>query len=120
MKTHPVSVLPLVCYAALLAYAIYAATVVGHWPFYAHPDPKDLPAGQLTALLGGLTLLGLASCVLIPVVYFIRRAATSSKKQQFQAAVSSITLFAVGAAIWAIDFTLIHVGKHSLISWILD
>ena len=120
MKAHPVSVLPIVCYAALLAYAIYAALVVGHWPYYSHPDPKELPAGALTAAVLVITLFGLLSVVLIPVVYAGYRAIALWKRWQFRTAVSSIVIFTIGAAVWAIDFTLIHVGKHSLISWILD
>jgi hypothetical protein len=35
---------PWVLLASAYTFAFRAALYLGHWPYYAHPDPKDLPA----------------------------------------------------------------------------
>jgi hypothetical protein len=35
--------LPSMVLASLYTFAFRAALFLGHWPYYAHPDPKDLP-----------------------------------------------------------------------------
>ena len=36
---------PLSCYYVLLLYAVVAWHQVGHFPYYGHPDPKDMGLG---------------------------------------------------------------------------
>lgn len=36
------SAIPLAAYTVVIAFAAVAASRVGHWPYYSHPDPKDL------------------------------------------------------------------------------
>src|SRR5690606_36140810 len=38
-----VSALPLTWLSSLYFFAVRAAFYLGHWPYYGHPDPKDLP-----------------------------------------------------------------------------
>ncbi|MEW4570709.1 hypothetical protein AB1L88_22825 [Tautonia sp. JC769] len=38
-----VSALPFALLSSLYFFAVRAAFYLGHWPYYGHPDPKDLP-----------------------------------------------------------------------------
>ena len=61
--------LPLAAFLALMLFAVLAWREVGHWPFYASPDPKDqhlpalhavallaIPLGTISALVGVIAL----------------------------------------------------------------
>ncbi len=63
--------MPLVAFFVVMLFASVAWRTVGHWPYYSHPDPKDLglpflhtlalfaiPIGLLSAFIGTIGLIG--------------------------------------------------------------
>jgi hypothetical protein len=120
-RWSPVGWLPIASYAMLVGYACFAMSVVGHWPYYAHPDPKDLPGGSLVKVVTFTTLAGLASVVLIPAAFgFSRLVAAWQKKESLTLQQSAARMYLFGAIVWCIDLGLKSAGRHSLTSWILD
>jgi hypothetical protein len=116
------AILPLACYAVMLAYACYAAAVVGHWPFYAHPDPKELPVRTLLHIVAIVMLIGALSVLLLPVSYTIWRSAMKLKDRTVPKHRTWVLLYAAGGIIWLLDFAAVH-GRlpwRSLIDWIID
>lgn len=103
MKLSHLSILPLACYGALIAYACYAAMVVGHWPYYSHPDPKQLPGRPLVGVFAFITMLGLLSVVVLPAAYGAYRAIAASKEWTLPAQMKPVLLYSMGAAIWVLD-----------------
>ncbi len=78
MKTRILPLLatvPLTGYLIVLCFAFAAMLQIGHWPYYAHPDPKELnmpiwldvsAVGFLASALGAISIpaiLGVASFV---------------------------------------------------------
>lgn len=120
MKARYINLFPLVCFFALFAYACYAALVVGHWPYYAFPDPKDLPAGHLTTWLALLALVGFASVVFIPIGYAVFRASARWKSWQLPDQGGALTWYGIAAAPWLLDLVIAYFSRYSLLSWIFD
>jgi hypothetical protein len=116
------SLLPLFCFGIMLAYACYGAVVVGHWPYYAHPDPKELPARMLLQVVAMVMLIGAASVVCLPVGYAIWRGVLGVRKTPAPRHRVWVLWYLVGAIIWLLDFGALHdrLPWHSVISWILD
>ena len=117
-----ISLLPLASYAALLAYACYGAVVVGHWPYYAHPDPKELPVQVLLHIATIIMLMGVLSVLLLPIVYAAWRLVMRLQHRPVLQDSVWVWVYVAGAIAWIIDFSALH-GKmpwHSVISWILD
>src|SRR5688572_6312001 len=75
------SLLPLACYGALIAYACYAWFQIGHWPYYAHPDPKELPHRELLSIMTAVFLVGVGSVILVPVGYPVWRGVMTWRKK---------------------------------------
>lgn len=115
------SLLPLVCYAALVAYAVYATSVVGHWAYYNHPDPKELPLRPLLSVVSYIVLAGVLSVIVLPVFYAIQRLTVESKirARNIKLRVPAL-LYLMGATVWISDLTLTLTDHHSLISWLID
>ena len=116
------SLLPLVCYALMFAYACYGAFLIGHWPYYAHPDPKELPVRALLDTVAIIMLVGALSLVLVPVGYAMWRLAVKLKHRAVPQHRVWVMLYVAGVTIWIVDFAALH-GKtpwHSILSWILD
>jgi hypothetical protein len=116
------SILPLVCFALMFAYAAYGAVVVGHWPYYAHPDPKELPLPRLFAAVAIITLAGALSLLLLPIGYATWRLALRLKHRAVPTHRTWVGLYAAGAMLWVADFAALH-GRlpwHSVLNWILD
>lgn len=122
MKLSHLSILPLACYGALIAYACYAAMVVGHWPYYSHPDPKQLPGRPLVGVFAFITMLGLLSVVVLPAAYGAYRAIAASKEWKLPAQIKPVLLYSMGAAIWVLDVAaeFNDLPWPSLMSWIFD
>lgn len=116
------SLLPIVCFGVMLAYACYGATVVGHWPYYAHPDPKELPGRMLFQAVAIVMLIGVASVVCLPVGYTIWRCICVMRKAPPTRHRVWILWYLAGVSIWLLDYAAEHrrLPWHSVISWILD
>lgn len=109
--------LPLVAYAGLLALASYARVKLGHWPYYAHPDPKDADLGWAFAL-ESLLFDGAALVVLgMPFVLVVRYGVARWRNEAWpaRAALWSLGAIACGAALWILDF---QYGQFA--SWLID
>jgi hypothetical protein len=117
-----ITILPVACYAAILGYACYAWFHIGHWPYYAHPDPKELPNHLLLQIASMVFLIGALSVVLIPLGYLSWRAVAIWRKVSVSPHSSCVVLYLVGLALWALDLTadFTDVPWKSTISWILD
>lgn len=120
MHARYINLVPLLGFAALFGYACYAATVVGHWPYYSFPDPSDLPAEHLGAPLVLVSLLSFALVLLIPVAYLIYRILARVRKWELREQKGAYVWYAVGAAPWLLDLAIAGASRYSLISWILD
>jgi hypothetical protein len=116
------SLLPLVCYGVLLAYACYAWFHVGHWPYYAHPDPKQLPHGGLLTITGYVFTVGLFSMVLVPAGFLVRRVVGAFRRKALPWPHRAKMLYLAGAAVWALDIAaeLSHLPWSSNIGWLAD
>jgi len=117
-----ISLLPLVCYAAVLCYACYAASLLGHWPYYAHPDPKELPGPSFVTIAGLVVLLGLLSVIVLPFGYGIYRAIAAWKKHPVTSQTKPVLLYCAGAALWVLDVApeFMRLPWSSLASWVMD
>jgi hypothetical protein len=106
----------------MAAYACYGFIVVGHWPYYAHPDPKELPARVLLQVTAIIMLVGALSLVAIPVGYAGWRTVMHLRRRPIPKHGTAILFYVAGAALWLVDFAALHgrVPWHSIISWILD
>ncbi|MES2693937.1 MAG: hypothetical protein V4773_10725 [Verrucomicrobiota bacterium] len=103
--------LPLTAYGVLLAFAMISWSSTGNFPYYSHPDPKDLNLHVGYALASLSTLVGLLS---LPVGAGAL-AVSISQRTHTRSAASDATFYALGLALWASD--LLHTG---LASWIFD
>ena len=120
MKT--LSILPIVCYGLIVAYACYAAAVVGHWPYYAHPDPKDLPLRGLVYVADIILLIGLVTVVLVPIVYGAYRTKAAWSKVQVPPHRAAVGLYCFGALSWVADVAaeFANLPWKSLAGWVAD
>ena len=116
------SVLPLATYAVIIAYAYYGAAVAGHWPYYSHPDPKDLPLRALGYVASVFFLIGVLSVILIPAGYLVWRLAAFWTKRPVLPHLRAVLFFCAGSVLWVLDFAAIHTDLPwtSQISWLLD
>jgi hypothetical protein len=116
------SLLPLICFGIMMAYACYGAAVVGHWPYYAHPDPKELPARVPLTVGAFVMLIGAASLVCLPLGYGIWRIFLCLGKAPAAPHRAWVLWYLAGVSIWLLDFAAGHywLPWHSTISWILD
>ncbi|HEX2860434.1 MAG TPA: hypothetical protein VHN79_02295 [Lacunisphaera sp.] len=116
------STLPLVCYALMFAFTCYVATVLGHWPYYANPDPKELRQSFLVNAVTIAMLLGALSLLLVPLGYAIWRAALRIRQLQTPPHRAFLAVYFVGLTVWVFDLMALHGGMpwHSIVDWLLD
>ncbi|RXK55768.1 hypothetical protein ESB00_07745 [Oleiharenicola lentus] len=116
------SALPLVCFLVLFAYGCYGTVVVGHWPYYAHPDPKELPLRPLSYAVALTSLAGILAVLALPIAYTVARGIAAWRKQPLTLRHGTLPLYFMGSALWVADFVVMKSGGpwHSLLSWIMD
>lgn len=116
------SLLPLACYGALIAYACYAWFQVGHWPHYAHPDPKELPHRVLLNLTSVVFLVGVGSVIFVPAGYLVWRGVAAWRKKAISPHRRPVAVYLTGVALWVLDFAAEFTAMPwtSNISWLLD
>lgn len=99
--------IPLIAFAVPNAFAAIARFRVGHWPFYSHPDPKELALREWHLA----SLLAFPVAALSLALGFIGFVVASGSARK-----SDLVIFGVGAALWA--FTLPWTGR--LFQWLID
>ena len=116
------SILPLACYAVIVGYGCYAWLQIGHWPYYAHPDPKELPHRVLLHITSAVFLIGALSVMLIPAGYLLWRAVASWKKRPVPPHRTPVVLYLTGVALWVLDLLaeFTRVFWSSNIGWLMD
>jgi hypothetical protein len=116
------SLLPLICYGVLIAYARYAWFQVGHWPYYAHPDPTELPHRVLLYITGVIVLVGMFSILLVPFGLLVGRVIAARRKDASSPLHRAAVLYLAGAALWLLDFAAEHTAMPwtSTFGWIID
>jgi hypothetical protein len=116
------SALPLACFLVIVAYACSAAAVIGHWPSYNNPDPKQLPLRPLLYATDLACLTGVLSVMVLPLAYGIARAVATRRKQLFALRPGTLPLYFSGAALWVVDIISIRTRGPwpSLLDWFLD
>ena len=90
---------------------------VGHWPYYNHPDPKNLEMPLYYGTAAIAFLVTVLFFVLIPITLVITGLVKwkmwAPKKKRIL--VTSLVLYSFGLGVWVID------GRVSgLATWILD
>jgi hypothetical protein len=106
----------------MFVYACYGAAVVGHWPYYAHPDPKELPHRTLLHVAAIVMLIGALSVLLVPVGHVVWRLVQRLRHSEVREHRRWLLLYVVGMVIWILDcVSMFSRGPwHSIISWIVD
>ncbi|MBK1879458.1 hypothetical protein JIN87_21410 [Pelagicoccus mobilis] len=109
--------MPLWAYLSLVGFALVSMGVYGHWPYYGHPDPKELEMPFLSGMVG---FLFVAAFFLLPVVpLFIGAKVFVSWKAGWKESLgwvwASLVLYLAGVVlvVWDIQF-------FGLINWMLD
>lgn len=100
--------------AAILVHAYRASLYLGRWPYYGHPDPKDLPAGfhppsQILAFLIPAATWGMSA--LLPGCLILKRV---RRRQWLNAALGVVML------VWTASCIVAAVDPGGIIEWILD
>ena len=115
------STVPVVGYGVLFAFACIAYLMVGNWPHYSHPDPKEL---SLPIVHGFVRLFMYVSWLLIlgnPLVYVVSAVGWKNKNAMERLRfLRHIGIFAIGAGLWAFEFYQAHRTNEGLMSWVLD
>lgn len=95
---------------------------MGHWPYYAHPDPKVLPIRWLLEVAELVLLAGIISVAAIPFGYGIYRAVTKWRTIDVQPHGMALGLYCVGTTLWIADIAaeFADLPWHSLAGWVLD
>jgi hypothetical protein len=116
------SLLPLASYGVVIAYACYAWFHLGHWPYYAHPDPKELPHRALLNIASVAFLAGLFSLLVIPLGYGVWRGVLTWRKQAATPHHGPLAWYSAGLALWVLDLVaeFSRVPWTSNIGWLLD
>lgn len=115
------SIIPLACYAVLVAYACFAAAIVGHWPYYSEPDPKNLPLQPLYSIVAYTSLAGVLSIFIVPAIYAGHCLVAKWRRVDLNAKMRRpVTIYCLGAVAWLADLGLTAAGRQTLISWLID
>lgn len=102
-------------YASILLHAVYCYFLVGHWPSYNNPDPKNLPS-ILGLAASILWLAALVSIALYPLTsLFLKALRKTDANRQERVFSWHLGVFLAGLFFWVLDIQYIH-----LISWELD
>jgi hypothetical protein len=111
--------LPLVAFFTTLAFAAYAWSVTGHWPYYAHPDPKELPLTSVGHLWSASVVLAAVSLGVYPAAAILSFAmGRLSKVDWLRLNTWHVTAFVTGVVLWAGE-TIVR-GPRCLLSWLVD
>ena len=109
-----VGAFPLVALAAVFTHAYRASLYLGRWPYYGHPDPKDLPAGfhppswPLAYLIPALVLL---LSTIVPGHVIFRRV----RRRWWLCAAVGVVGF-----VWIASFVVGRLDPGNVIEWIID
>lgn len=116
------SLLPLLGYGAVIVHACYAWTQVGHWPYYAHPDPKEL-AHRLPGYIAAVIFVaGALATLLLPFGLLVGRLIAAFRGNASSSLHRATALYLAGAALWLLDFSAEQtaVPWTSNIDWFVD
>ncbi len=114
MKSPAIELIPLGCFAILLAFAGAVFFDSGVWPSYGNPDPKDTAFASLIPLIMAVVTTGVLASLLGGGWRLVQR----MKGQVFT--LKSDGLLTTGALLWLTDLSLLFTSNHSLINWMLD
>jgi hypothetical protein len=108
--------IPLIGYLVLFCFGAYAAFVVGHWPFYGNPDPKDLPTGGFREVVLLTSTIAAAATPVLVTTFLARlwEGAWPLRTKRFEGCA-----LALAAAFWG--FELFHLQSAGcLANWLLE
>jgi hypothetical protein len=110
---------PLVAFIATILLACHSYAVTGHWPYYAHPDPKGLPNGGLVAICLWPVLAAVFSLVVYPLwalLVFVRT--KLENKRLAPEYLWSMAVFVLGVGMWVVERFI--PGHSCLLVWLMD
>lgn len=100
----------------LLCFALFSRLKIGHWPYYAHPDPKQLDAPFLHSITLFGFLLSFLAVVIAPlalvVAAFIDEKEPGIKKKIF---FHTMAVYLLGISLWSLDISM---GEFT--NWLID
>lgn len=99
---------------AALIHAWRASLFLGYWPYYGHPDPKDLPEHfhPTTEFLEHLIPWGFFGLILVGLLYLIHRFHRLEQKLL-------LSTLAIPAG-WFAGFVLLRFDPGGVVEWIID
>jgi len=114
--------LPLACYVLLVAAACYSWAVVGRWPSYGTPDPKNLPVRAVHTIASIATLVGIVSVLLLPIAELVCTVVRRLWRKVGRVHDPRIVLFyGIGAVLWIVDVLRWRsIDAGGLVNWIFD
>jgi hypothetical protein len=113
--------LPLFGYLALLGFACYASFVVGHWPSYANPDPKTLPAPCLSVAVGSLAVVCIFLVPSVPCILGLVHLVAALRRKPLHGALRlAWAAWAVGLSVWVFEASRAIARRGGLLEWIFD
>lgn len=106
--------LPFILLASIYTFAFRAALFLGHWPYYAHPDPKDLPVHfhPHTEFLEFVIPTVASVIVTCLFVRTIMRFATWGRRLQFALLAAFL--------LWMLSYLLLVSDDFGVLKWIMD
>lgn len=109
--------LSFVAFAPCIAYYSFAgvtAIYLGHWPYYAHPDPKELPDSFGTAMLVVLFAQVVWVAAFWPILIWASvRMWRAQEFIQFMAAI-------VPAVLVLLNWVIMRWDPHGVLDWFWD
>ncbi len=114
LVTAAVAALPFILLASLYTFAFRAALFLGHWPYYGHPNPKDLPDhfNWQTEFLDFLIPTSVSVALTFLFVTQVMRFATWPRRLEF--AVLTATL------LWLFASLVLVGDPAGVMNWIWD
>lgn len=94
--------LPTALWSIALVHAVRVAGIVGRWPRYGEPDPRDMPIAIRTEPVENLVAVGvILACTWLGL--FLHRRARSPLRRAGLAPAACVALIAFGAALLRLD-----------------
>ena len=116
-----VALIPLGCYLLLVAAACYSWAVVGNWPSYGRPDPKDLPIRAVAQVASFATLVGIAAVILCPLAEMVFVGVRGLRRSNWRPHSRRIFVYyAIGAVLWIVGVIGWVTSHGGLVNWIFD
>ena len=110
--------MPVCGYVVLVLYAAVVAQKIGHWPWYSHPDPKDLHWPFATAPVALVTIVAILA-IPFGTIALLGIAIARAIRSEFRAHRSLLfrraAWLGAGAGLWTCDIV-----RGGLLSWIMD